>query len=151
MKKGTMYVKMGGREETYWVCSLFVCGVLYYFLNKVIVSDTAAIAALALMVASVVVRYTLLRSWFTRTIEWTLDDETLVFDGEVIDRRRIHDVSFKRNRLSNGAWYLTIDCGKRIRVESLSALGQSKRSLFSMTELADALRPRLKNPPKAKR
>lgn len=139
MKNGTMLVKMGGREETYWVCSLFACGVIYYFLSKVILNDTAGIVAFGLMIAAVAARYTVLNAWFARKIEWTLDDETLTFDGQAYPVRAIRDVSFKRNRLSNGAWYLTIDMGTKIRVESLNNLRQNKASLESMTALADAL------------
>ena len=143
MEKGTRLVKVNGREEGYWIAVVAACWAVMSLTSHLHFDNVGIAAAGIILCAAALVRFTLLRTWHIRTVEWTLDEDTLTLDGEVIPRNTIVKVFFERNKLSSSSWYLNIRTDRNIRLESLSSRKQKAASVASLEVLAYALRPDL--------
>ena len=148
MQKGTLLVKVNGREEGYWFVILMACWAIVAAATYLGFENEGLIAACAILCIAAAVRYTLLRTWHIHTVEWSLDEENLTLDGKIIPRKDISKVFFQRNKMSTSSWYLNIRANRNIRLESLSNKSQKAESVATLEALAYALRPDLN--PKAR-
>jgi len=143
MEKGTLLIKVNGREEGYWIAVVAACWAVMSLTSHLHFDNVGIAAAGVILCAAVILRFTLLRTWHIRTVKWTLDETTLTLNGEVIPRNTIVKVFFERNKLSSSSWYLNIRTDRNIRLESLSSRRQKAESVASLEALAYALRPDL--------
>ena len=148
MQKGTLLVKVNGREEGYWFVVLMACWAIVAAATYLGFENEGLTAACTIVCIAAAVRYTLLRTWHIRTVEWSLDEENLTLDGKTIPRKDISKVFFQRNKMSTSSWYLNIRADRNIRLESLSNKSQKAESVATLEALAYALRPDLN--PKAR-
>lgn len=143
MKKGTLLIKVNGRDEGYWIAVIAVCWAIMSLSSHLQLDKPGIFAAGIVLVAAVLLRYTFLRTWHIRTVEWSLDESTLTLGDQSIPRDTIVKVFFERNKMSSSSWYLNIRTDRTIRLESLSNRRKKAESVASLEALAFALRPDL--------
>jgi len=142
MKKGTLMIKLQGREELFWVLVFLLCCFVFDALSSRFSNTVAAVLMIAVVAAAAAVRYTVLRTFHIRYVDWTLTDNTLTIGEEELPRREIDRVFFQRNKLTGNSVYLNIHSYRTLRFESLGSPAKMRaESLDSMKELAFALDP----------
>ena len=73
MQQGELILRNTGRDEGYWVALLLITGGLWTVLEKSLTQDALVWMVCGLVLAAVVLRLTVLRSWHHYTLHWTRD------------------------------------------------------------------------------
>lgn len=142
MKKGTLTLYIPGREELYWMAAVVVTGLCYMVLRERGMGRNGVYIAAGVAVVLILLKFTLLRHWHIRTVDWTLDEDRLVLGGEEIPRSSLTHVSCRQGRGGPHSWILTLVSGRRqVRCYSLMKGKDAPASARAMQELALALDP----------
>lgn len=142
MKKGTLTLYIPGREELYWMAAVVITGLCYMVLRERGMGRTGIYIAAGVAAVLILLKFTLLRRWHVRTVNWTLDGERLMLGEEEIPLSSLTKVSCRQGRGGPDSWILDLVSGRRqVRCYSLMKGKDAPASARAMQELALALDP----------
>lgn len=142
MKQGTLTLHIPGREELYWMAAVVITGLCYMVLRERGMGMRGVYIAAGVAAVLILLKFTLLRRWHVRTVNWTLDGERLMLGEEEIPLSSLTKVSCRRGRGGPDSWILTLVSGRRqVRCYSLMKGKDAPASARAMQELALALDP----------
>ena len=140
MQQGELILRNTGRDEGYWVALLLITGGLWTVLEKSLTQDALVWMVCGLVLAAVVLRLTVLRSWHHYTLPWTLDDEKLTVGDRVVPLREIDSVGLKSGTFTKGSLYLIIRGRRTLRLAALVQGRDRARSVESIRAMGYALK-----------